>query len=98
MGAIPGDGVAVLANDTNADNVLGDDLDVGLCLLLTDGTGLQGLLLDGRCRALLAYLPLTVLWGSVNLLIRKGESARWQCIRYATLLGMGFSATKCPYR
>ena len=41
------DGVALLAHDADAVDVLGDDLDGGLGLPLTDGSGLQGLLLDG---------------------------------------------------
>ena len=41
------DGVALLADDADAVDVLGDDLDGGLCLPFADGSGLQGLLLDG---------------------------------------------------
>ena len=41
------DGVALLADDADAVDVLGDDLDGGLRLPLADGGGLQGLLLDG---------------------------------------------------
>ena len=41
------DGVALLADDSDAVDVLGDDLDGGLRLPLTDGGELQGLLLDG---------------------------------------------------
>jgi hypothetical protein len=41
------DGVALLADDADAVGVLGDDLDGGLRLPLTDGGGLQDLLLDG---------------------------------------------------
>lgn len=41
------DGVALLADDADAVDVLGDDLDGGLRLPLTDGDDLQGLLLDG---------------------------------------------------
>lgn len=41
------DGFALLANDADAVDVLGDDLDGGLRLTLADGGGLQALLLDG---------------------------------------------------
>lgn len=41
------DGVALLADDADAVDVLGDDLDGGLCLPLARGGGLQGFLLDG---------------------------------------------------
>src|SRR5690606_16341662 len=44
---LPDDGVAFLADDADAVDVLGDDLDGGLGLLLANGGGLQGLLLDG---------------------------------------------------
>jgi hypothetical protein len=41
------DGFALLADDADAVDVLGDDLDGGLRLPLAGGGGLQGLLLDG---------------------------------------------------
>jgi len=41
------DGVALLADDADTVDVLGDDLDGGQRLMLADGGGLQGLLLDG---------------------------------------------------
>ena len=41
------DGVALLADDADAVDVLGDNLDGGLRLSLADGGDLQGLLLDG---------------------------------------------------
>lgn len=41
------DGFALLSDDADAVDVLGDDLDGGLRLPLADGGGLQGLLLDG---------------------------------------------------
>jgi hypothetical protein len=40
-------GVALRADDADAVDVLGDNLDGGLRLPLADGGGLQGLLLDG---------------------------------------------------
>jgi hypothetical protein len=42
------DGVALLADDADAVDVLGDDLDGGLRLPLADGGGLQGLLAGRR--------------------------------------------------
>ena len=41
------DGFALLADDADAVDVLGDDLDGGLRLTLTDDGGLLGLLLGG---------------------------------------------------
>lgn len=41
------DGFALLPDDADAVNVLGDDLDGGLGLTLADGGNLQGLLLGG---------------------------------------------------
>lgn len=41
------DGVALLADDADTVDVLGDDLDGGQRLMLADGGGLQGLLLAG---------------------------------------------------
>ncbi len=41
------DGVALFADDADAVDVFGDDLDGGLRLTLADGSDLQGLLLDG---------------------------------------------------
>lgn len=37
----------LLADDADTVDVLGDDLDGGLCLTFADGGGLQGLLLGG---------------------------------------------------